>query len=79
MFGAPYTGYLVLAFLVSVIVLMAFDYPVGTFTLSSVVVIVPLLVAGWFAWRKDIARIAAERASGEVAPHTGSGVTARRR
>ena len=29
MFGAPYTGYLVLAFLVGVLVLMAFDYPVG--------------------------------------------------
>ena len=35
MFGAPYTGYLVLAFLVGVLVLMAFDYPVGTFTVGS--------------------------------------------
>jgi L-asparagine permease len=67
MFGAPYTGYLVLAFLVGVLVLMALDYPVGTFTLSSVLVIVPLLVAGWFAWRGEIARIAAER-DGEVPP-----------
>ena len=46
MFGAPYTGYLVLGFLVGVLVLMAFDYPVGTLTIGSVVVIIPLLVVG---------------------------------
>jgi L-asparagine permease len=62
LFGAPYTGYLVLAFLAAVLGLMALDYPVGTFTVGSLVVIIPLLVVGWYVWRKDITRIAAERA-----------------
>ena len=66
MFGAPYTGYLVLAFLAGVLVLIALDYPVGTYTVGSTLVIVPLLIIGWFVWRKDIARIAAERSD-----HTG--------
>ena len=61
MFGAPYTGYLVLAFLIGVLVLIAMDYPIGTYTVGSIVVIVPLLVIGWFVWRKEITRIAAER------------------
>ena len=66
LFGAPYTGYLVLAFLAGVLVLMALDYPVGTFTVGSLVVIIPLLVVGWYVWRKDITRIAEERASHAV-------------
>ena len=41
---------------------MALDYPVGTFTVGSVVVIIPSLVVGWYVWRKDITRIAEERA-----------------
>ena len=52
MFGAPYTGYLVLVFLAGVLVLIGFDYPVGTFTVGSLVVIIPLLVLGWFVCRK---------------------------
>jgi L-asparagine permease len=67
LFGAPYTGYLVLAFLAGVLVLMALDYPVGTFTLGSVVVIIPLLVVGWYVWRTDITRIAEERAGAVTA------------
>ena len=62
MFGAPYTGYLMLVFLAGVLVLIAFDYPVGTWTIGSLVVIVPLLVLGWFLCRGRITAIAEERA-----------------
>ncbi|APA98192.1 amino acid permease [Nocardia seriolae] len=47
MVGAPYTGYATLAFLALVLVLMAFDRPVGTWTVASLVIIVPALAVGW--------------------------------
>ena len=59
--GAPYTSYLTLAFLVLVLVLMAVDYPIGTFTVGSLIVVVPLLIIGWFTFRKRILEIAEER------------------
>jgi L-asparagine permease len=62
MFGAPYTGYLVLVFLAGVLVLVGFDYPVGTWTVGSIAVIIPLLILGWFLCRKRITAIAQERA-----------------
>jgi L-asparagine permease len=68
MFGAPYTGYLTLAFLLAVVVLMAFDTPVGTWTVASIAIIVPLLVAGWYLSRGRIRAIAAER-DGYSGPH----------
>lgn len=55
MIGAPYTSYLVLAFLFGVLVLIGLDFPVGTWTLGSLVIIVPLLVLGWFLCRHRIA------------------------
>ena len=58
MIGAPYTSYLVLAFLFGVLVLIGLDFPVGTWTLGSLVIIVPLLVVGWFLCRHRIAAIA---------------------
>ncbi|WP_136684050.1 amino acid permease [Falsirhodobacter xinxiangensis] len=61
MFGAPFTGVLTLAFLLGVIVLMAFDWPIGTWTVASLLVIVPALIVGWFMARGRIARIAAEQ------------------
>jgi len=61
LFGAPYTGYLTLLFLFAVIVLMAFDSPVGTWTVASIALIVPMLIAGWYGSRKGIRAIAAER------------------
>ncbi|MCU1442762.1 MAG: L-asparagine permease [Cryobacterium sp.] len=45
--GAPFTSWLTLAFLLAVLVLMAVDYPVGTFTIGSLVIIVPALIIGW--------------------------------
>lgn len=64
LFGAPFTAYLTLAFLVAVVVLMAFDYPTGTYTVASLVAIVPLLIIGWFVGRNRILAIAQERTSG---------------
>ena len=40
---------------------MAIDYPVGTYTIASLVIIIPLLVVGWFLQRDRILRIAALR------------------
>jgi L-asparagine permease len=62
MFGAPYTGILTLAFLLGVLVLMAFDYPVGTMTIASLLIIIPVLIMGWYLMRDRIHRLAAERA-----------------
>ncbi|MGU3436625.1 amino acid permease [Actinomycetes bacterium M1A6_2h] len=59
LFGAPYTGYATLAFLACVLVLMAFDEPVGTWTVASILLIAPMLVGGWFLCRKRIGEVAA--------------------
>ena len=61
LWGAPYTGYLTLAFLASVLVLMAFDYPVGSWTVATLVLIIPALIAGWFAVRGRVLEIARAR------------------
>ncbi|WP_063051116.1 amino acid permease [Nocardia arthritidis] len=61
MFGAPYTGLLTLVFLFFVVVLTGFDYPVGTWTVATLALIVPALIVGWFAARKRVLAIAAER------------------
>lgn len=45
----------------SVLVLMAFDYPTGTYTVASLVVIIPLLIGGWYAQRSRILAIAQSR------------------
>lgn len=61
LFGAPYTGYVTLAFLVIVLVLMAFDTPIGTWTVASLLVIIPMLFGGWFLVRGRVAEAAAAR------------------
>ena len=43
---SPWSGYAVLVFLLLVLVLMALDYPTGTYTIASLVIIVPALVGG---------------------------------
>jgi len=45
--GAPYTSWLTLAFLLAVLVLMAFDYPSGTGTIATIPFIVLALAIGW--------------------------------
>jgi L-asparagine permease len=59
--GAPVTGWITLAFLLAVLVLMAFDSPVGTWTIASLAVIIPLLMLGWRLCRHRILEIAAVR------------------
>ena len=64
--GAPVTGYLTLVFLLAVLVLMAFDSPVGTWTVASLIIIIPLLVFGWYRCRDRIHAIAAQREAQEA-------------
>jgi L-asparagine permease len=61
LWGAPYTGYLTLIFLAAVLVLMAFDPPVGTWTVATLIVIIPALIAGWYAVRGRVLAVARER------------------
>lgn len=58
MLGAPWTSYLTLAFLGGVLVLMLFDFPVGTYTVAALVIFIPALVMGWFAVRKRVNELA---------------------
>ncbi|KOC92361.1 L-asparagine permease [Winslowiella iniecta] len=51
---APFTSWLTLLFLASVLVLMAFDYPNGTYTIASIPVIAVVLILGWFGVRKRV-------------------------
>jgi L-asparagine permease len=68
MFGAPYTGILTLVFLFAVLVLMALDYPAGTWTVGSLIIIAPALVAGWYMLRHRIHELAkADAAKSAVA------------
>ncbi|MEE2854963.1 MAG: amino acid permease [Actinomycetota bacterium] len=60
---APYSGYLTLAFLAGVLVMMAFDKETGTWTIATVVVVIPALSAGWFLVRNRVAAVASERAA----------------
>jgi L-asparagine permease len=61
MWGAPYTGYATLVFLAVVLVLMAFDKPVGTWTVGTLVIIIPALILGWYAARGRVLEIAKQR------------------
>jgi L-asparagine permease len=61
MWGAPYTGYLTLGFLFAVLVLMAMDPPIGTWTVATLVVIIPALIGGWYLVRARVLAIAQER------------------
>lgn len=56
--GAPFTSWLTLLFLATVLVLMAFDYPNGTYTIASITLIAALLVIGWFGVRKRVREVA---------------------
>ncbi|MBA2817118.1 L-asparagine permease [Candidatus Pantoea persica] len=56
--GAPVTSWLTLLFLLSVLVLMAFDYPNGTYTIVTIPVLAVILVLGWFGVRKRVNAIA---------------------
>ncbi len=47
-----------------VLVLMACDPPIGTWTVASLIVIIPALVIGWFAVRSRVLAVAQEREGG---------------
>lgn len=53
LFGAPYTSWLTLGFIAAAVVLTGFNYPVGTFTVASLIIIIPILILMWFI-RKPI-------------------------
>jgi len=61
--GAPFTSWLTLVFLVGVLVMMAFDYPNGTYTIASIPLIIVWLVVGWFFMRKRVRALSAEQQS----------------
>ncbi|MGV3344978.1 L-asparagine permease [Enterobacteriaceae bacterium LUAb1] len=56
--GAPFTSWLTLLFLASVVVLMAFDHPIGTYAVASIPLLGVLLILGWFAVRKRVHAVA---------------------
>ncbi|MGA7206154.1 MAG: L-asparagine permease, partial [Specibacter sp.] len=58
MFGAPYTGYLSLLFLLGVLIMVFIDSPL---TLLVTLVASVLMVFGWYACRKRIHEIAETR------------------
>jgi L-asparagine permease len=43
--------------------MMAFDKDTGTWTIATVVVVIPALSAGWFLVRRRVAAVAAQRAA----------------
>ena len=61
--GAPFTSYLTLGFLGLVGVLILLDWPTGTITVgTAVVLIVPLLVGGWYLVRGRVRAHTAQEA-----------------
>ena len=58
---APISGWVTLAFLVMVLVMMAFDNPVGTWTVASLVIIIPMIIGGWYLCRGRINELAQAR------------------
>lgn len=60
LFGAPFTSYLTLAFLLFVLVTMGFS-ETGRWVLASLVVLIPALIVGWYAARGRILAAAQAR------------------
>lgn len=60
---SPYTGYVTLAFLAGVLILMMFDEVYGRWMLTAMAIGIPALIGGWFVVRgrvRDTAAAAAE-------------------
>jgi L-asparagine permease len=62
---APVSGWVILGFLALVLVMMAFDNPIGTWTIASLAIIIPLMIGGWYLCRGRINEIAAARLRNE--------------
>ncbi|MFG0547094.1 amino acid permease [Pseudomonas sp. YQ_6] len=58
MMFAPYSGYATLAFFVLVFILIACDYPVGTYSAASIPFYAAVLVIGWYVVRGRVYGIA---------------------
>lgn len=58
---SPYSGYLTLLFLLVVLVTMASDKPIGTWTVATLIIVIPALTAGWYVVRKRVMAVARER------------------
>ena len=54
---APYSGYATLGFFGLVLVLIAFDYPVGTYSIASLPFYATALVVGWYMVRGRVRAI----------------------
>ena len=61
--GAPFTSWLTLLFLLSVLVLMAFDYPNGTYTIAALPIIGILLVIAGLVCANALLKFTALRQS----------------
>ncbi|WP_107100227.1 amino acid permease [Streptomyces albus] len=59
--GAPFTSYLTLAFLLLVVVLMACDGDIGTWSVACMPLIALALWGGWYAVRKRVTAMATAR------------------
>ncbi|OBK46069.1 amino acid permease [Mycobacterium sp. 1081908.1] len=71
---SPYSGYLTLAFLVGVVVLMFFDKVQGPYLIGATVVGVPALIGGWFLVRHRVTA-AADDAAVPAPPAQGSSMS----
>ncbi|GBR40511.1 L-asparagine permease [Neoasaia chiangmaiensis NBRC 101099] len=49
---APFSNWVTLGFLAFVLVMMAFDYPEGTYTIATIPLIAVILVVGWLLLRR---------------------------
>ncbi|GFG73560.1 amino acid permease [Mycobacterium botniense] len=68
---APYSGYLTLAFLAAVLVLMMFDAQRGPWIIATLGIGVPALIGGWYLVRDRVQATAAE-----IPTHPGDTATA---
>lgn len=62
--------YATLVFIAAVIVLMAFDRPIGSSALLASLLLIPVFVGMWYAWRGRIKAIAEERKAKHLATST---------
>ncbi len=67
---SPYSGWITLAFLASVLILMLFDETYGRWMLAAILVGVPALVGGWYLVRNRV-KVAARDTLEPAQPESG--------
>jgi L-asparagine permease len=65
---SPYSGYLTLAFLVGVVILMFFDKVQGPWLIGATIIGVPALIGGWFLVRDRVKAAAQDTATPALPP-----------